>query len=85
MIFCSTIPNTKIEENVGKLLLDININIIASIIPMDCIRYIFILNIKKPFANFAAISVTYRVRKLEGHNETKGVIDIIFYIQTSQL
>lgn len=52
---------------------------------MDCIRYIFILNIKKPFANFAAISVTYRVRKLEGHNETKGVIDIIFYIQTSQL
>lgn len=40
MIFCSAIPNTEIEENVGKSLLDININIIASIIPMDCIRYI---------------------------------------------
>lgn len=40
VIFCSAIPNTEIEENVGQLRLDININIIASIIPPNCIRYI---------------------------------------------
>ena len=33
-----------------------------------CNNKSFILNIKKPFANFAAIPVTYRVRTLEGHN-----------------
>lgn len=40
VIFCSALPNTEIEKNVGQLRLDININIIASIIPPNCIRYI---------------------------------------------
>ena len=45
----------------------------------------FIFSYSKPFANFAAISEVLMRYDTERTYLTKGVIEIIFYIQTSQL